>query len=471
MSKRSYTLCLLAMLGALSACSLAPEYRRPPAPIAPRWSETQVSTAVLPELRVLLPEARLQALLQLAVENNRDLRIATARVAEAQALYGVQRADRLPSVDLAAGRAASRSPADLSLSGRATTGQRYDVSAGLLSFEVDFWGRVRSLNEAALASYLATEEAQRAFRLSLVADVANAYFGWREAEERCSLARASVANRRSALDLVDQRRSVGIASDLDYLLASGALEAARADLASLERARSAAVNLLNQLVGVTAQPDNLPAPLGLAEQGVVFDFAPGLPAEVLLRRPDVLAAEQRLIAANAHIGAARAAFLPRISLVGNVGTASSELSRLFESGQGAWSFQPLLRLPLFDAGRNSANLDLAQVRRSIAVADYERTLQQAFREVNDLLSARPQLLLQLDALRAGEEVQARRLLLTEARYKAGVASYLEVLDAQREHYAAQQNLVQTRRTLLASAAQLYKALGGDAAMDEPVARR
>jgi len=460
MSKRS--LLLVAALASLSACTLGTDYRRPEAPVPLQWSEGKgTDAASLPELRVLLPEPRLRALIDLALAQNRDLRIATARIAEARALYGVQLADRLPNIDLSASRNAAYTPRDLSLSGAAGMAQRYDVSANLLSFELDFWGRVRSLNQAALANYLASEEAQRTFRLSLIADVANAYFGEREAEERLALTRASVASRSETAQLTDQRRRLGVVSDLDFLQASGALEAARADLANLERARAAATDLLNQLVGVV--PEKLPPGRTLADQGVVFDFPVGLPADVLLRRPDVLAAEQRLIAAHANIAAARAAFLPRINLIGSVGTASRALSGLFDAGQGAWSFQPLLRLPLFDAGRNEAGLDLAQARREIAVADYERTIQQAFREVNDLLSARTQLALQLAAQEAGEKLQSERLRLTDARYKAGVSSYLEVLDAQRELYAVQQNVVQTRHILLASAAQLYKALGGDQA--------
>ena len=468
MSKRS--LLIIAMLGGLSACTMGTDYQRPTAPIPAQWSEgTASDAAALPPLRVLLPEPRLQALIELALANNRDLRIATARIAEARALYGVQQADRLPNLEFAASRAAARSPRDLSITGAAATAQRYDVSVNLLSFELDFWGRVRSLNQAALANYLATEEAQRAFRLSLIADLANAYFGLREVEERLVLTRATIASRGQTTELTDQRRRVGVASDLDFIQASGALEAARADLANLERLRAAAANLLYQLVGVV--PDKLPPGRALADQGVVFDFPVGLPADVLLRRPDVLSAEQKLIAAHASIAAARAAFLPRINLIGSVGTASHALSSLFDAGQGAWSFQPQLHLPLFDAGRNKSGLDLAEARKEIAVAEYERTVQQAFREVNELLSARSQLSLQLAAQEAGEKLQSERLRLTDARYKAGVSSYFEVLDAQRDFYAAQQNVVQTRRTLLAGAAQLYKALGGDQTVTAAVATR
>jgi len=459
---------LLALSVTLAGCSLAPDYQRPQPPIPAQWAQTvpveagrQASTL---EWQAFFPDPRLQALIGAAIEHNRDMRSAVARVEEARALFGIARADRLPNVDLVASGAGARTPGDLSLSGRATTSHRSDVGLSLLSFELDFWGRVKSLNAAALAGYLASQEARQALRLALIADVANAYLSLLEMEERAALARATVASREQTRLLVSRRRDVGLASDLDYLQADGAFELARADLANLARQRAAAANALTLLVG--AEPASLPAGRKLAEQGIVPNLIANLPAEVLLQRPDVLAAEQRLIAANANIGAARAAFLPRITLTAGVGTASSSLSGLFESGQDAWNFQPVLRLPLFDAGRTAAATDLAEARQHIAVAEYEKTIQQAFREVADLLAAKEQLAEQQRAQERSDKVQSERLKLADARYRAGVASYLEVLDAQRESYAAQQALVQTRRSLLSSAAQLFKALGGGR-QDEP----
>ena len=465
----------LTLLACLSGCALGPDYLRPAAPVPAHWPASPSSSAstsgetAAPGVllaaqgwRNFFPDPRLQVLIVLALEHNRDLRIATLRIDEARAFYGIQRAERLPNVDFSASRNASLTPADLSLNGRQANAQRYDVGGGILSFELDFWGRVRRLNEAALASYLSREEAQRAFRLSLIADVANAYYSQRELEERLRLARATFDSRSASRMLTGQRSRVGIAGDLDFLQADGAFEAARADLASLERSRAAAENLLHLLVGQapTGSANQLPAGLNLSEQSMVFNPLPDLPAEVLLRRPDVLAAEQRLIAANANIGAARAAFLPRVTLTGALGTASRSLAGLFDAGSGAWSFQPVLRLPLFDAGRTQASVDLATARQHIAVAEYEKTIQQAFREVADLLAAREQLAEQLSALERADQIQAERLRLTEARYQAGIANYLEVLDAQRESYAVQQGAVQTRRILLSTGAQLYKALGG-----------
>ncbi len=467
MSKRSLT--LIPAIAVLSGCSLGPNYLRPESPIPARWSAVSTKESVPPGAAVLpqdwrgfFPDPRLQALIALALEHNRDLRIATARIEEVRALYGIQRAERLPTVDLSAGRSASLTPADLSSTGRQANAQRYDVGVGILSFELDFWGRVRRLNEAALANYLASEEAQRAFRLSLIADVANAYYSQRELEERVRLTRAAADSRSETRMLIGQRRRAGIVSDLDFLQADGAFEAARADLASLERGRAAAANLLHLLVGKqSADLENgLPAGHSLSEQGLVFHPLPDLPSEILLHRPDVLAAEHKLIAANANIGAARAAFLPRITLTGTLGTASRSLADLFDAGSGAWSFQPVLRLPLFDAGRTQASVDLATARQHIAVAEYEKAIQQSFREVADLLAARERLVEQLAAQERAQKIQAERLRLTDARYKAGVSAYLEVLDAQRESYAAQQGAVQTRRLLLSTTAQLYKALGG-----------
>lgn len=451
----------LALFGAILAagCSLAPNYERPAAPVAANWADasgTRAATGL--DWRAYFPDAQLQALIADALEHNRDMRIAVARVAEARGLYGVTRADRLPNIDLTGSGTHAHTPADLSATGSEITSHRYDVNVSMVSFELDFWGRVANLTEAAKRSYLATEEAQRAFKLSLIADVANAWFVLLEMNERTALARETVATREETRKLISRRRDVGIAGDLDYLAADGAWQASKAELANLERQQTAAYNALTLLVGKPLP--KLADERKLAEQGVVADLAAGLPSEVLVQRPDVLAAEQKLIAANANIGAARAAFLPRISLTGAFGTASRALSGLFDANSEAWNFQPALRLPLFDFGRAAANTDVAAARKVIAVADYEKTVQSAFREVADLLAARDKLATQLAALEAAEKAQSERKRIADARYEAGISSYLEVLDAQRELFTAQQSVVATRRAGLTTAAQLYKALGG-----------
>jgi multidrug efflux system outer membrane protein len=458
---------LIILAAALGGCSLMPNYERPKAPVPAAWPDSvklKATTGLaLADWQNYFPDPRLQALIAAALENNRDLRIATARIAEARAQYGIQRADRLPNLNLAATRNAARIPAGASYSGSPLLSvQRYDVAVNLVSYELDFWGRVSSLSASAKASYLATEAAQRAFRLSLIADVANAYLSLLEMRERTQLADATVKTRGETRELITRRRDAGVSNDADWLQAEGSYQAAVAELASLQQQQAAAENLLNLLLGKSmAEMKDLPAGRSLAEQDISSDLFAGLPAEVLLRRPDVLAAEQQLIAANANIGAARAAFLPRISLTGSAGTASGSLSGLFGPGSGAWSFQPAIILPLFDAGRNSANVDIANARKVIAVAEYEKTIQQAFREVADLLSARDRLAEQLAAQQANAEAQKHLLRLVDARYQAGIVSHLEVLDAQREDFAAEQGAIQVRRAWLSAATQLYKALAGE----------
>lgn len=453
----------VAALLVLTGCSMTPDYQRPALPVPEAWPDDMQSTATAGkpvDWASFFPDERLRALIKLALEHNRDLRIATARVAEAQALYGIQRADRLPTVNVGGSLARSRTPADLSATGTSIVSQRADLNVGLPAFELDFWGRVASLSESAKASYLATEEAERSFRLSLIASVADAYLALAEAQERHVLAQATLETRAQTRELVDRRRQAGLAGDLDFLQADAAYEGARAELAALQRQQSAARNYLRALVGT--EPKDLPAGKTLAEQGITLEQQADLPAQVLVRRPDVLAAEQRLLAANANIGAARAAFFPRIALTASAGTASRELDGLFKDGSEAWGFTPSITLPIFDYGRRSANLDLATVRKDIAVAEYERTVQQAFREVADLLVARAQIAEQLKAVEAQERSQQRAADIADARYRQGVGSFLEVLDAQRQLFAVRQGLIQLRRTQWSTAAQLYKALGGEA---------
>lgn len=462
MAKTMHYLTAFAAALVLAGCSMTPEYQRPVLPVPEAWPADAPATAAASkpvDWASFFPDERLRALIKLSLEHNRDLRIATARVAEAQALYGIQRADRLPTVNVGGSLARSRTPADLSATGTSIVSQRADLNVGLPAFELDFWGRVASLSESAKASYLATEQAERSFRLSLIASVADAYLALAEAQERYVLAQATLESRAQTRELVDRRRQAGLAGDLDFLQADAAYEGARAELAALQRQQSAARNYLRALVGV--EPNELPAGKALAEQGITLEQQADLPAQVLVRRPDVLAAEQRLLAANANIGAARAAFFPRIALTASAGTASRELDGLFKDGSEAWSFTPSITLPIFDYGRRSANLDLATVRKDIAVAEYERTVQQAFREVADLLVARGQLAEQLKAVEAQERSQQRAADIAEARYRQGVGSFLEVLDAQRQLFAVRQGLIQLRRTQWSTAAQLYKALGGE----------
>lgn len=461
----------LALLLTAGGCSMMPDYFRPELPVAKQWPASvdprgERDIADMP-WQEYFPDPRMQALIAAALENNRDLRVAVARVEEARALYRIQRADRFPNIGASASEAAQRVPHDLSSSGQSMVQHQYDVGANLLSFELDFWGRVASLTEAARQQYLATDEAQRAFRLSLISDVANAYLSLKESEESLMLAKETLRTRADMLNLVGERRKVGIASELDYLQARGSYETARVAVEQLDQQRVAAENYLRLVIGTDRS--DWPEGRSLREQDLIGNFAVNVPSEVLLRRPDVRAAERQLIAANANIGAARAAFFPRITLTGMLGTASAAFSGLFDAGSAAWTFQPMLTQPIFDAGRTQANLDLAVVRKNIAVAQYESTIQQAFREVADLLSARERIARQLDAQMMLERTQQQRLALTEARYREGITSFLEVLDAQRDAYQASQAVISTRRQLLSAAAQLYKALGGSREFEgEPI---
>lgn len=464
------TLLSLAVGGMLTAglggCSLAPDYLRPTAPVAASWNASADVTAAgkrnieQTPWRQFFPDPRLRALITSALDYNRDMRIAVARVEEARGLYGVQRADRLPTLNITGGETAQSIPGSVSTTGSRVLSRVYSAGLGVPAFEIDFWGRVANLSSAARDNYLATEEAQRSFRLSLIANVANAYFTLLEMEDRTKLAAETVQSRQEGRDILAKRREVGIAGELDYLQADGALQQAKAELANLERQRAAAVSALVLLVGQPNLAKDLPPGKRLTEQGVVADLDVQLPSDVILKRPDVIAAELQLKAANANIGAARAAFLPRLTIGGTIGSSAPALSGLFDSGNGMWTFTPTISMPLFDWGRTLNNLDVTEARKVIAVAQYEKTIQQAFKEIVDLLSAREQLSKQLEALEAAQQTQARRLELATARYNGGISNYLEVLDAQREAFTAEQATIQTRSALLTTAARLYQALGG-----------
>lgn len=457
---------LAGMLTALllAGCALAPPYRQPAPPMAPAFNVEGLATAPAtpPGWAQFFGDAHLRELLALALANNRSLQLALQRVAEARALYGIQRADQLPTISAGALASRSRVPADLSITGSALISPQYQATLNLSTWELDFWGRVRNLKDAALEAYLAGEEARRAVEIALVAQVANSYLLERELDERLATAGRTLASREESYRIMRRRYEVGSAAKLDAMQSEMLLNQARAELTVLERQREQAHNALALLVSTPLAAES--RPLSAIEAGFAHEVAPGLPSDLLLERPDVLAAEHRLKAAHANIGAARAAFFPRIVLTGSVGSASSELVGLFGSGSRAWTFAPSLSLPIFDRGRNQAGLDLAEARRHIAVADYERTVQGAFREVADALADRRWLARQVAVQQASLATQTERARLAHLRYQAGAASYLEVLDAERERFAAEQALVQTRRALLASAVNLYAALGGGAAM-------
>lgn len=450
----------------LSAClSLAPETRTGPLPVPqafPQPGAPAPADAVAPaalQWQDFYVEPQLQQLIDTALDHNRDLRLATLRVEEARAAYGIQRADQFPTLGLSAEGQRQRTPGDLNPTGRPITASQYQVGLGVASWELDFWGRVRNLKDAALQSYFASEAARQAATLSLIAQVADSYLTLREMDERLAITRQTIETRAESLRIFRRRYEMGAVSKLDLTQVETLWQQASAMGAELEQARATQFQALQQLVGTTLVLPSTEATLA-ADDALMRPLPAGLPSALLTNRPDIVAAEHNLRSANARIGAARAAFFPRITLTGAFGTASSELDNLFQGSSRAWNFMPSLDLPIFDAGRRQANLDLARAREQQAVAEYEKTIQTAFREVADALAARHWLAEQVRVLHASVQAQSERARLARLRYDHGASPFLEVLDAQRDLLQAQQQWVRTRRALLSSQVALYAALGG-----------
>ena len=453
----------LTLAMTLAGCmSLAPKYERPAAPVAPAFPEmpkagSAPAAAVATEAPATIawerffPDARLRGVIGQALNNNRDLRVAIANIEQARAQYRIQRADRLPTVGL--GVSGSRQ----------TTGEDqpitslYQSGLSVTSFELDLFGRVRNLSQAALAQFLATEEARKSAQISLISSVANVYLQLLADEELLAITQQTLGTRQESLRLTQLRFDNGVASRFELQQARSLVETALATLAQQQRQRAQDINLLTLLVGAPVEPVPQGATLASTE---LPDLPAGLPSDLLANRPDIRSAEQQLIAANANIGAARANFFPRITLTGSVGSASTELSGLFKSGSYGWSFAPQAILPIFDYGRNTAVLGSARAQRDIAVAQYEQSIQTAFREVADALAGQSTFSEQLRAQRAVAEAEADRFNLADLRYRNGAASYLELLDAQRALFQAQQAAVQANLQRLLNQITLYSVLGG-----------
>ena len=455
----------LAALFLLGGCSLAPRYERPAAPVASAYPTAGEAAAPkgLPAAdrgwRDVLGDSRLQALVELALASNRDLRVAALNVDLARARYRIERAALFPTVQASGGYTRSRTPLDLSPIGQPFTQSYWNVGAGVSAWELDFFGRVRSLKEAALESYLATEEARRSAQLSLVAGVAENYLALLAVDEQLALTRQTAELVQTSYDLIRRRYEVGQASELDLRTAEGQVASAAADLATFTRQRALAEDALVLLVGAPI-PAGLPPAPPLAEAAVVADLPAGLPSELLERRPDILAAEHLLEAQNASIGAARAAFFPSITLTASGGFSSNDLGHLFDGPSGMWSFAPQVNFPIFTGGRNTANLEAARVERQIGVAQYEKAIQVAFREVSDALASRVELEAQIAAETALVTAEERRYQLSDLRYRKGVDSYLAVLTAQQDLLSAQRVLILARLARFTNLVELYRALGG-----------
>jgi multidrug efflux system outer membrane protein len=444
----------------LGACTnLAPEYQQPPLPVPAHYAAPSPvdGTPLDSNWRTYFTDASLQALIAQALDHNRDLRIAVSRVAQARAAYGIEVSAQWPTLAVQAAGERSRVPADLNLTRRPLHADQYQVGIGLAAWELDFWGRVRNLSDATLQTYLATDAARSAARASLIGQVVLTYLDLRDTSQRIALAEHTLASRQQTYDMAARRATLGAASQLQLTQVETLLIQARALLLQLQQERDAQQHALALLVGAPVAVPDVSNELTLAAP------AAGLPSDLLARRPDIVAAEHRLRGANASIGAARAAFFPRIALTGSLGTASAELEGLFDRGSRAWSFAPSITLPLFDGSRRRDQLNLAQGRHDEALAAYDKAVQGAFRDVADALSALHWLAGQRDVADAAVQVQQRRARLSQLRYDSGASSYLDVLDAQRDLLTAEQQQVRAHHALQAARVALYLALGGAAA--------
>jgi multidrug efflux system outer membrane protein len=454
---------MIMVIAALPGCaSMAPEYTRPSAPVAESWPAGTVSGEKTSHLawQDFYVDSRLRGIIGLALENNRDLRIAALNIERAQALYQIRRSALLPTIEAGGSANIQSVPASVSATGQERTLHQYSVFLGASSYELDLFGRVRSLKDAALEQYFATEHAQRSAAISLVAEVANAYLTLAADRERLDLAEETLAAQEASHELTRRRFDLGVSSELDLRQVQTSVEAARVDIARYRAFVAQDLNALVLLVGSPVPNELIPAEF--ASVTALKDIAPGLPSDVLQGRPDILQAESELKGANANIGAARAAFFPRISLTASAGLASDELGGLFKGASGTWSFAPFVSLPIFDGGGRRSALKTSEVDLKIFLARYEKAIQTAFREVADALAVQGTINDQLSAQQSLVEAAERSYRLSEARYRTGVDSYLAVLDSQRALYAAEQDMITLRLSSYANLVTLYKVLGGGA---------
>ncbi|AZF00865.1 Multidrug efflux system, outer membrane factor lipoprotein OprM [Pseudomonas orientalis] len=463
------TLAAVGVAWMLGGCSLIPEYQRPAAPVPAYYPQDgvyrQAQAGTLPEAvdwRQLFHDPALPSLIDAALVNNRDLRVAALNVQAFQAQYRIQRADLFPAVSATGAGKRQKLPEGVTGTGQSAITANYSATLGLSAYELDLFGRVRSLSEQALLTYLGTEQARRSAQLSLVANVANAYLTWRADQELLALAEQTLAANDRSWQLTSRSKTAGKASALDVVQARTAVESTRASVARYERQVAQDLNNLTLLVGGPVDA-NLPA--RALSDDLVARVPAGLPSDLLQRRPDILQAEYQLQAANANIGAARAAFFPSITLTANAGSTSTQLSGLFKGGAGTWTFQPQINLPIFNAGSLRASLDYARLQKDITVAQYEKSIQAAFQEVADGLAARQTFNDQLDAQQAFVAANQRYYDLAQHRYRSGVDSNLTFLDAQRALFNSQQALIIDRLAQLVAQVNLYTALGG--AWDQP----
>jgi len=461
-----YWLIIIAIF-LITSCTLSPRYTQPKAPIPENWPkgeaypETKTTPEVpkAPELKwsEFFTDEKLQKLIVNALDNNRDLRLAALNVERARALYKVQRAELFPTINASGNANKQKTSRDFIHPGEPRITERYEVNLGITSWEVDFFGRLRSLKKKALEEYLSTEEARRSTQILLISEIATTYLTLAADRESLEIARSTLETQQSVYNLIQKQYQSGIATKLDLRRAQTQVDAARQELARYTQLVAQDQNALNLLAGSPVSEELLP--INLSSVKPPREISPGLPSEVLLLRPDIMAAEHQLKAAYAYIGAARAAFFPRISLTSLLGTASDELSGLFSHGTGTWSFSRQIVTPIFDT-RTWAAYRVSQAEREIALAQYEKAIQTAFREVADALSIKGTIDQQIVAQESLVEANSETYKLAKSRYTTGIDSYLSVLDAQRSLYSAQQALVTLRQIKLANQVRLYAVLGG-----------
>jgi len=461
MKIKTLSLTAVAVL-VLSACQLAPEQQAIELPVPDAYaSAAQGSGTAAAELhwQQFFSNPKLQQLIELSLKNNKDLQIAALNVQRVRALYQIEDAALYPSLDLNASGTRQRVPADLTGTGNAQINQQYSATVGMTSYELDFWGKVRNQSEQALQQLYSTEQAQLSSQISLVSELANAWLTYAADQQLLELATHTLHSQQKTLELTEQSYNLGAASALTLQQVKSTVATAKVDIASHQRLVARDKNALDLLTGTQVSTDLLPdQPLSKLLQ--LPELPAGLPSDLLQQRPDLKAAEHDLLAANANIGIAKAAFFPSISLTANAGSASAELDNLFKGGSGSWSFIPSVNLPIFNMGRTQANLEVAEAQQQVALATYQQKIQQAFREVSDSLADRAGYAAQLQAQQDLANSNQQSFILSEARFKQGADSYLQVLDAQRSWYSAQQQLISGQQALLASQISLYKVLGG-----------
>ncbi len=467
-------LLILGVLVCIAGCSLSPKYSRPAAPVPTDWPSGQAykelpqaqripGAAYLP-WRDYFTDARLQEVIQIALKNNLDFRLAALNIEKARAMYRIQRAELAPVVDGTAAGSRGRTPADLSSTGSATTGGQWSVELGITAWEIDIFGRLRSLTESALENYFASEFACTSMQILLIAEVASAYLTLATDRDNLNLARSTFESQQDSCNVIRRRHEVGISTELDLRQVQTRVESAQVDVAKYTGVVAQDENALNLLVGSPVRPDLLPE--GLRAVSSFPDVSPGLPSSVLLYRPDILEAESTLRAAYADIGAARAALFPSISLTTALGTASADLTGLFKSGSFTWNYAPQMTLPMF-APRAWSALKVTKVNREIAVAQYEKAIQTAFKEVANELAKRGTLSDQIAAQQSLVDASAESYRLSMLRYDKGTDTYLNALDSQRSLYSAQQGLISLQEAKLTNQVMLYKVLGGGGNPESP----